>query len=400
MQGFFRNPFGRHAGDAWRAGLAALSVVVFTASVALLALPACNECDSAIDPVKCSDLCTQDPPHGDCAQCQGDELAENCPQCLSNPRTRGCPLAEVARLWRSAGTTSGAGGMTGGRSGNGGNGGVAGAVSGGNGGVGGMAGGGGSGGVIVVPSCDDDQECEAPAPVCDDGECAGCSEDDDCESFDAQTLCDVDGDQAGRGACVECLGDEGCSLPTPHCVGGACEECETSADCNADADRPQCDLGTRKCVACTDGEACAGRGDRRALCDERSTSATHGQCVQCLEHEHCGNPEPQCDAATGSCEVCSDNDACEGRDDDGTASSNATCARTRNVRPCVQCVVTVGRLPVSRLWRRRPDGVFVRSTDGALHEHARRCDSALSGVPCRLRVRRRHGLRRAHVGHR
>jgi hypothetical protein len=344
MQGFFRNPSGEHARDAWRSGvgaLGALGLIVLTASVVLLSLPACNECDSDFDPVKCQDLCDQEWPHADCAQCRGDSLAGNCPQCLPGPgRSDKCPSlaggsgGTSGGSGGSSGSTGGTGGMTGG------DGGVAGTISGGAGGVTGGVGGstGGSGGGVVLPvDCDGNDECPYQAARCEGGKCVACDDHDACELHDPLTLCDAAGNEGPAGECVQCLGNEQCASETPHCVDGACKECEAHTDCS-DASRPECSAD-HVCVPCTGQPACVERG-ARSECDMRDGSATSGQCVECLEHGHCTTAAaPQCHSASGSCVACTANDACAGRMDGEIAIEQCnTRAGKATSGQCVQCV--------------------------------------------------------------
>lgn len=344
MQGFFRNALwgagGGHARDAWRARLGSLGLIALVASAAVLSLPACDECDSDFDPVKCQDLCDQDRPHADCSQCRGDNPAGNCPQCLPGPnRARECPpLAgnggTSGGSGGSSGTTGGTGGVTGG------DGGVAGTVSGGTGGMTGGAGGttGGTGGMVVLPvDCDGNDECPSVAPLCEDGKCVACVEHDACELHDPLTLCDAEGAEGPEGECVQCLSDEQCTDDAPRCVSGACKECEAHADCE-DAARPECSADF-VCVPCSDSGACTDRGVR-ALCDDRADSDTEGQCVECIEHGHCDEAAtPQCDGASGSCVACTTSDACAGRTDGDVVIEQCNTHPGRSTTgQCVQCV--------------------------------------------------------------
>jgi hypothetical protein len=320
----------------------ALGLVALAASFALAVLPACNECDSSLDPVKCSDLCTQDPPHADCAQCRGDTFAGNCPQCQGSERDPHCPsLGDDGGESDGSAGVGDAGGMT---SGTGGHGGTAG-VSGGAGGMtGGLGGAGGDDDAGVLPAlCDADEECGRERPVCnDEHSCAGCEDDAICETrFPTQPYCD-DGTQGSEGACVECADDSDCGeTATPECVLGFCKECQDHGDCTG-LEHPQC-TSDGVCIACTEGgDACAEHG-MLAICDTRAanTTLTEGQCVQCLSHTDCENPTPQCNDA-GRCVPCTDNDdACVGRDD-GNGISLLKCNTHLDRTTTGQCVECIG----------------------------------------------------------
>jgi len=361
MQGFFRNPFGSLARDAGWLGLArpalarcssatgaplrgaTLGIALLASSLALLTLPACNECDSSIDPVKCTDLCTQSPPHEDCAKCQGDSPARGCPQCLVDEPPASC-TEDGGGSGGEGGTVSGNGG-TGGNagtvSGSGGSGGNAGVVTGGEGGT--SSGSGGTAGSDVdagpPPSCDEDTDCtEAARPLCSEGECAPC---------ETNAVCLMHHEPLVRcsnvGACVECRNDDDCGdNATPNCVAGRCEECEIHGDCNSNPAKPQCN-SARDCVACTEtGNACAEHGT--LMCDARADDATEteGQCVECLEHGDCPDEAPQCNAA-GACVKCDGtlgDDPCTGRMDGDI--SIAKCSLRDDVSTFGECVECTG----------------------------------------------------------
>lgn len=351
MQGFFRNPNNSLARDAERVGLshhaavtgAALGGVALAALLALLALPACNQCDSSLDPVKCTDLCTQNPPHRDCAQCTGDTKDSLCPQCQGDSKAPGCENGEGG-----AGAMSGNGGAggTGGMSGSGGSGGTAGVVSGSGGVTGGIGGAGVGGDAGPLPTdCTESDDCEYPVPFCDgDGKCAPCSTDAVCiETEELRHICDTAGAMGLVGGCVQCRSDGDCNAESsrPRCVAGLCEECETHADCSGDLDRPQCNAGV--CGPCTDDtNACSMHGVR-GICDTRAAdeTETEGQCIQCLTHSSCPNDQPQCgtDGMCGDCDSEHETAACSGRMDGDVAIPFCNTHPDRETTgQCVQCV--------------------------------------------------------------
>lgn len=361
MQGFFRDPFRSLVRDtgskrlSHRAAVsgAALSVAVLAASLALLSLPACNECDSSIDPVKCTDLCTQDPPNEHCAQCTGDVKDGNCPQCQGENKAVGCTNRnDGGDAGTLSGGTGGVGGVVGGQGGTsgGGSGGVGGVVGGG----GGMGGSGGSEDAGPPPDCRDNTDCNEAFPICDGtGTCSGCSNDDICvERYSSQPHCDVNNVQARMGECLACISDAHCNpeSATPRCFHGDCKECRDHSDCK-DVDKPQCsDDGV--CEPCTaDVSACSEHG-ALDTCDLRAStdSSTSGQCVECLEHDDCPYDAPQC-SASGHCVACDDavgDAACADRTLEGVAITKCNLHADRaTTGQCVQCTGDSGTTPSS-----------------------------------------------------
>lgn len=63
----------------------------------------------------------------------------------------------------------------------------------------------------------------------------------------------------GEGRCVACEAPEHCTGPLAACMNGVCVECETSRDC-ASLDMPECYFGSHACRACTSDDACLFRG--------------------------------------------------------------------------------------------------------------------------------------------
>ena len=99
-----------------------------------------------------------------------------------------------------------------------------GSCDGGSSGSGGGSSGGGSGGTCGETTCDDS------APVCADGACVQCVDDNDCaDHFPDYPVC-IEGD------CGECVQDSDCDSKYtgefPYCIGGLCAECKEDVDCN------------------------------------------------------------------------------------------------------------------------------------------------------------------------
>jgi len=63
----------------------------------------------------------------------------------------------------------------------------------------------------------------------------------------------------GEGRCVACDAREHCTGPLGACMNGVCVECETSRDCES-LELPECYFGSHACRACTSDDACLFRG--------------------------------------------------------------------------------------------------------------------------------------------
>ena len=147
--------------------------------------------------------------------------------------------------------------------------------------------------------------CRDDQPFCAGTECAQCLKDGDCDD-------NLHCDKLGSHACVGCVNDKQCQAQGMVCdeEKHSCVPCVVDSDCK-DPKLPQCMNDV--CTTCNDESACEGR-DGLSHCDKGTGSATKGQCVECLAHSDCKNPEPQCNSKR-KCVPCADTDeACVGRD--------------------------------------------------------------------------------------
>jgi hypothetical protein len=88
-------------------------------------------------------------------------------------------------------------------------------------------------------------------------------------------------------------------------AGGSPAECKADTEC-AD-DLPRCNAsGT--CGRCTDNAACEGR-DEKTNCDATPGSPRRGQCVQCTSDAHCSDEDAD-ECVGGKCVECSDHADC------------------------------------------------------------------------------------------
>lgn len=76
----------------------------------------------------------------------------------------------------------------------------------------------------------------------------------------------------GEGRCVACEAREHCAEPLPACMNGRCVACETSRDCRS-LELPECYFGTHACRACTSDDACLFRGAASHCVEGRCSEA-------------------------------------------------------------------------------------------------------------------------------
>lgn len=125
-------------------------------------------------------------------------------------------------------------------------------------------------------------ECKGSKPVCDDGTCVECTEDDDTACEDETPYCDPD-----KRECVECLDNDACGDDTPLCEDNVCVGCSAPEDC-APLDLAQC-LPNGKCVACTS----------EADCDDKVCDPTTNTCTTLPAH------------TLNACETCEHDAQCQ-----------------------------------------------------------------------------------------
>lgn len=158
--------------------------------------------------------------------------------------------------------------------------------------------------------CLTDSQCGA-GKVCKQNTCVpGCSRTNpNCPNTMA---CDVD-----AGSCVGCVTNTNCLPPGPPVCDPTthtCVECTTGTDCR-DPQHPVCNPSTNTCVECTgDTECPAGKVCQTNVCVP-GCNANHpcpmgsvcngqGQCVQCVDDNHCSGTTPRCDQTTHTCVPC------------------------------------------------------------------------------------------------
>jgi hypothetical protein len=144
------------------------------------------------------------------------------------------------------------------------------------------------------------------------------------------TSCSNRGCRCGTGAA--CSGTGG----SQFCVGGACHECRSDADCTT-ATAPlcegsvcvRCDQATSasaRCAAKVPGTVCAAAGTfagRCAACDPlthagcgagtlNQCNPATSTCVDCVDDGGCSGTLEQCNVATRTCVDCVDDNGCSG----------------------------------------------------------------------------------------
>lgn len=107
-----------------------------------------------------------------------------------------------------------------------------------------------------------DPVCSGATPVCDtsDFSCVQCLADADCTGGQ---LCDLNANTCQTPPPAGCQGDSDCAGDPAgaHCnaATGACQECVSSDQCTADANKPVCS-SSGTCTACMDAGGCTGNG--------------------------------------------------------------------------------------------------------------------------------------------
>ena len=198
--------------------------------------------------------------------------------------------------------------------------------------------------------CDptDNAGCSGNTPFCDDGQCVACD--------DATAPCDGGRQCLGDGSCAGCnpANNAGCEDPErPVCDNGNCRACINDNECNGgqcfnnrceDCDPDEgvgcqqlqrcCEQGDQilcvdynianNCVACGEGCAdsradnCVAGGCRcgeNAACGEDefcvadAGGAGISACVECRNHDDCSGTTPRCDE-NNVCVACADDGGC------------------------------------------------------------------------------------------
>ena len=173
-----------------------------------------------------------------------------------------------------------------------------------------------------TPAPKDDDPSKAPAAMDDtDGEDSDAMSDEkepvatfSCGSRCSAALCDTT-----TGMCGRCTEDDQCPEAFAYCQDGDCVGCIENEHC-ASAETPYCALDGNLCVECLEHEHCT--SPERAQC-------TDNHCIPCTAAEHCTSPDfPVCEANV--CSGCQSDDDCT-RFGDG----NGVCDLTSGA--CVEC---------------------------------------------------------------
>lgn len=134
----------------------------------------------------------------------------------------------------------------------------------------------------VSGRCIDNFDCDAPFPVCHDGRCIQCIDDErdfGCLSTAAPRC--KSGPTLDANRCVQCLSGLDCGGETPACQENQCVPCTIADASGCGPEAPYCLAGdpisTNQCVQCFQDADC---GDEFLLCQEHA-------CVPC-RGAHCG----------------------------------------------------------------------------------------------------------------
>jgi hypothetical protein len=153
-----------------------------------------------------------------------------------------------------------------------------------------------------------DEQCESGS--CDEGECVGCLNSDDCTS--ELPVCD-------DGACV-------CADESERCMGTTHQVCDdgTWRTDVCPEETPLCDMSTGSCQCQSGGERCEDDVLQTCIDGEWVNNEGEPSCAMCDSNEDCSGTTPICD---GSCVACSGDNCPIG----------LTCAASG---ACVQCTTS------------------------------------------------------------
>ncbi len=199
-------------------------------------------------------------------------------------------------------------------------------------------------------------------PICNaQGACVACANDGECLARPGNgnqcvnsvcRLCDPAGDAgcsgntpvctAGNFTCAACAVDGDCNAPTNQCVGaglsaGACGRCDPNNNqgCGAGSNTPSCDLATLTCLACAADADCDGNANGPQCIDG---GADDGECHLCDPDDSLGCGLDVCSAAY-ACGNCADDADCAGHNN-GEACVAGDCLECGDSGDCAGQVCT------------------------------------------------------------
>ncbi|MCB9627540.1 MAG: hypothetical protein H6725_09235 [Sandaracinaceae bacterium] len=143
----------------------------------------------------------------------------------------------------------------------------------------------------VACSAEDSSACDLLHPVCDPAtrSCRACVSDQDCGPTSGLRC-------ASDGRCVACVSHLDCPASAPICTSGGCSVCFISAEClDRDPGAGLCDAETGRCGSCLDDDAC-----RAAVAGGVCVYGTDGRRCGCLAEADCG-PGTTCDVPRRRC---------------------------------------------------------------------------------------------------
>jgi hypothetical protein len=100
------------------------------------------------------------------------------------------------------------------------------------------------GSLCVAPDCQDDSDCTAPTPLCDEGDCVQCKSDDDCSDGDL-TRCNR------KGMCG-CADDSECTGGLSRCTSSGVCGCADDSECTSST-KDRCYDGS---CGCSSADVC------------------------------------------------------------------------------------------------------------------------------------------------
>ena len=216
--------------------------------------------------------------------------------------------------------------------------------------------------------CSSDAHCDSPQPYCSNGRCQECVGSSvgssDGSSVEGSSVCSdlfggggrclLKGPMSEVYRCVECM-------DSSDCGGAACVDGSCSCVSNGCADGMYCDKATQRCVGCLRDSDCT--SNEAPYCSE------DGECVQCTgesvscrkettvgtvvcngefgtcepmcdgSDEDClSETRPYCDAVTGHCTSCRNDQDCENIDPLAPFCMSGEVNGVPMVPRCVQCL--------------------------------------------------------------
>ena len=140
------------------------------------------------------------------------------------------------------------------------------------------------------------------------------------------------GTTGGQGGSADCTDNDGCAATLPQCsASGSCISCTSNAACEGRSSLTHCETSSAserrgECVACLEDDHCQD--------NDAGNYCLNNECVPCKTNADCNDlTKPEC-GADGHCTGCTSDNACDGR---GTTEACVTAPGPKRGH-CVPCV--------------------------------------------------------------